>query len=166
MIKKTQTNFNWRHQDAYISAIANDDGAFKILFEEMTRAHLEALCNNWHVEAQTVSQDPAISGANLWTAADVNTLQAEVAKLGQLECRMCFLRGHEASYCPFNAQMNRVCASSPEAHALWKRWRIARSQYVKNLAAKEAIVAASQASKSRADSTAAVSSAAASAFGQ
>ena len=148
-----------------IEAIRANEGAFKVLFEEMTRAHIEALQANWQEESNKVTQDNAISQAGLWTNADTNALQLEVAKLQDCICRMCLLRGHEASYCPFNAQMNRTCAQTPEAHALWKRWRIARAQFVKNRSAAQAIMASAQASKSRADSQAQVSSAAASAFG-
>ena len=166
MIKRTQTSFAWNQHDWSISQLHASDDAFELLFKEMNNAHLKALAANWKAEAQAVAGDVSITDAELWSSDDTDALQAQVEKLVTLTCRMCLLQGHEASYCPFNAQMNRVCAAAPETHALWKRWRIARSQHVKNVAAKEAMLAASRASKSRADSMASVSSAAAAAFGQ
>ena len=164
MIKKTQSNFTWSQNEWTMGQVITNEDAFAILFNEMTRSHLVTLISNWKAEAVAVSDDPTIAGAQLWTAQDTTDLQTQVAKLVEITCRMCLLKGHEASYCPFNAQMNRLCASDPASHALWKRWRIARAQHVKNRAAAEAMAAASRASKSRADSMSAITSAAASTF--
>ena len=126
MIKKTQTAFHWTNNEWTMGQITQNKDAFELLFKEMTRAHLTALAANWYAEAQAVAGDGSITNADLWCNADTNALQTEVEKLRLLTCRMCLLGGHEASYCPFNAQMNRVCAAAPETPALWKRWRIAR----------------------------------------
>ena len=108
--------------------------------------------------------DDAISDAALWTADDANKLVQVVKSLERMQCRLCLLRGHEASYCPFNAQMNRATTSNPDLHLVWKKWRIARGQYVKNQATFATMTAACKASKSRADTAASVFQAASQSF--
>ena len=137
---------------------------FSDFFETFSQCHQDAVLNSWLAEANKVATDEAIAHAKLWTNSDTNGLLVVVRKLADYRCRICLLFGHEASYCPFNAQMNRACATAVDLHTLWKKWRIARQQYVKNCAAREQVMASSAASKTRADITASTYSAAAAAF--
>ena len=151
------------YRDVKISLICQEQN-FKDFFRLLMKLHQEAVTAAWANEASKVASDPQVSDTGLWTNADSNRLLPLVKGLADYECRLCFLAGHEASYCPFNAQMNRVSATSLENHALWKRWRIARAQFVKNVAATEAVRANCIASKTRAATAASVSAASAQVF--
>ena len=167
MISLTKTNFNWTQGDTHLSNIVNDDAGFAALFATINVAHLRAVQTAWAKEAANVATDAEIRAASLWTDQDTTAMSNYVSDLADLNCGFCCLDGHEASYCPFNAQMNRICASRGVAvHALWKRWRIARSQFVQNKQARVMLSARSAASKARADAASAASTAAASAFQQ
>ena len=84
--------------------------------------------DKWRAELAMVAGTPEFKGHV--TAQLQHDLSAVADSLRDLTCRFCGLCGHEASYCPINAQMARKCASNKILHDYWATWRAARKSYI------------------------------------
>ena len=97
------------------------------IFEEYEKLKFNCLVKSFAKEANAVSSAAAI---DFFVDEHRDAVIGLTDELAKMHCRMCCSKGHEPSYCPFNAQMARAAGKTPHHHAAWVRFRRGRETLI------------------------------------